>query len=142
MTIPRFGRVTPVQMIMLGLVGYRISREDVTLAIPDDEQLHHIVCARKNLVNITRADYEYELSDWHEFLVAHCDYGYTHPYAFTGVKKAVLQANTDEKRAALLAHIRSIEKDSVIIPRFGVVTPSQRGILGLMGYRLSTTETF
>jgi hypothetical protein len=139
MTIRRFGRVTRIQMTMLRLVDYRLSRAEATLAIPNDERVANMVIARKNLCQLTGADFEYDLLGWHRFLTEHTAYGYTHPFAFAGVEQAVREGASDTKRAILMMQIRAIEKSAIPIPRFGLLTPSQLAMLGLIGYRLSPT---
>jgi len=141
MTIPNFGRVTPIQMTMLQLIGYRLSRADIRLATPEAERLQYIVSARKHLLSILGVDFEYVLVDWHNYLIAHKETGYTHPYAFSNVRRAVLRADTDRSRTALIARLRTIERASVWVHGFRLVTPSQGAMLGLLGYRLSPTET-
>jgi hypothetical protein len=139
-TIYRFGQVTPTQMYILWFIGYRLSMDEATLAIPDEERIKNIVLARKTLHSFTGVDFGYDLSAWHNFLIEQKDHGYTHPYAFRGVKQAVLEAKSDKVRAALISRIRAIEKSSATIPRFGLVTSAQLAMLGLVGYRLSATE--
>lgn len=105
MTIPLFGRVTPSQMDMLFLVGYRISGSDVTLEIPDEERTEYIVQAREDLKQRTGRDFGYDLAAWHDFLASNKDYGYTHPYAYSGVRRAVEEAMLDPERIRIVSQL-------------------------------------
>lgn len=111
MTIPRFGRVTPVQMTMLEFIGYRITRDDVNLDIPDAERRQLMQAAYTELIRLTGQDFGYDLGAWHEFLSAHDDFGYTHRYAFDGVQAAVNQALSDPDRARLVAQLEAGQVD-------------------------------
>jgi len=90
-------------MYMLGLVGYRVSRAEVTLQIPDDEWMTNIRNGRDTLRDLTGEDFGYDLSAWHNFLAANKKHGYTHPYARRKVDEAVLLGITAEKRNQLVA---------------------------------------
>jgi hypothetical protein len=140
MTIDKFGRIMPIHGEMLRLIGYRIAVFETTLEIPDRERMNIIVTGRMNLCLMTDVDWEYDLSAWRRFLIAHEKHGYTHPYAFTGVDSAVQQATRDKVRASLVSKIHKIERTAIRIPRFGLTTPIQMAMLQLVGYRLSETE--
>ena len=140
MTISRFGRITPIQGDMLKLVGYRLSRRESTLAIPDNERKANMIWGRKRLCNQTGADFQYDLVSWHEYLIRHQEFGYDHPFAFTGVSEAVLAAKSDMHRRSLVKELQAIEKGAERIAKFGLLTVSQLAMLRLIGYRLSRDE--
>lgn len=102
MSIPGFGRITYVQGLMLGLIGYSITRGGATLDIPDKERIQNMRQARDDLVELTGQDFGYDLKLWRQFLSQHDDYEYTHPYAYSAVKKAVIAAQVDGVRKSLL----------------------------------------
>src|SRR5689334_20346231 len=105
---------------MLRLVGYRLSMTDSTLAIPDDERIEHMILGRKALYDWTGKDFGYDLSSWRRFLMAHKQYGYDHPWAFEGVKKAVLAGIDDKHRNVLVRELHKIEKGAERIAKFGL----------------------
>jgi len=96
MTLHRFGNVVPVQMDMLSLIGYRLGRDDSSLDIPTAERLVNMRAGLTTLRRETGQDYGYDLAAWDEFLMLYSDeYGYTHPYGFAAVRKAVEEAIRD-----------------------------------------------
>ena len=103
MTVPRFGRITPVQGNMLYLIGYRLSRGEATLDISDAERLENMKRGLEYLKKETGEDFGYDLAAWHEFLLTDEEYGYTHPYGFSGVKEAVEVANNDAEYARVVS---------------------------------------
>lgn len=105
MTVPFFGRVTPSQMYMLFLVGYRISGSGVTLEIPDEERKERIAQAREDLKQMTGRDFGYDLTAWRDFLVSSKDYGYAHPYAYKNVSKAIEEAISDSERIRVVSQL-------------------------------------
>jgi hypothetical protein len=94
MTVQGFGRITPIQRDMLRLIGYRITRES-TLDLSDTERMENMKRGREHLKKETNEDFGYDLAAWHEFLLTDEEYGYTHPYGFSGVKEAVEAALYD-----------------------------------------------
>jgi len=83
---------------MLGLIGYKLSRSEATLEIPDAERMENIRRARKQLVELTGQDFGYDLLHWHNFLARNDAYEYTHPFAYAEVNKALTAVQKDHQR--------------------------------------------
>ena len=103
MTSPRFGRITPLQMDMLGLAG------ELTRHGWDDPSLDadRIVAMRQGLADLrkrTGVDFGYDLGAWHAFLLKNSDLSeeYTFTYAWKCVKKRIEQLLTDPDRLRLV----------------------------------------
>ena len=96
MTVPAFGRCTPVQIALLELAGYDLRRRGPTL-VPDERgRITQMMNSRRELVRTTGQDFGYDLKAWREFLLAGGkEHGYTHPYAFRSVEKAVQKVLND-----------------------------------------------
>lgn len=113
MTIPGFGRLTPIQMDMLELAGINLDRRRYgfdpfnpgTETIPDEDRIEIMKRGRASLVKQTGQDFGFDLEVWQRFLVAHADLGYTHPYGSLVTKKYVRAAIADPERQRLLSLI-------------------------------------
>lgn len=102
MTLPRFGRIVPIQGDILLLIGCRLSRDHAGLDIPEDERMRNMQRGLASLRRETAQDFGYDLAAWHDYLRDHPKTGYTHPYAFAAVRKAVEDALDDPERARLV----------------------------------------
>jgi hypothetical protein len=105
MTVPRFGRITPMQWHVLNLIGYTIGRGHVGLDIPEDERLANMRDGREALVGATGQDLGYDLAAWHDYLRTRPDTGYTHPYGYSGVRRAVEEALNEPERLRLVQRL-------------------------------------
>lgn len=106
MTIPAFGRCTPVQVAMLFLAGYDLEEFDPSFIHDEELRLETMRRGRRQLVQITGWDYGFDLDRWRKSLMKpEQDHGYTHPYAFKGVDKAIQSVMNDAEfcRLAKLA---------------------------------------
>lgn len=108
MTIPRFGRITPVQGRMLQLAGHVLVRGwdgDVT----DEQRLAAIEEGHAALVARIGRDLGYELGAWHEQLLSDPNLRgeYRHVYAWRRVFAAVEAALADPNRDRLVAALRT-----------------------------------
>jgi hypothetical protein len=103
MTIPGFGRLTPIQATMLGLAGLKLDRrfssqiQSAELP-PDQDCIETMKRARSSLVRLTGADYGFDLAAWQDHLEAHPELGYTHPYGYQVTKAHVRAAIADPER--------------------------------------------
>ena len=113
MTVPRFGRITPLQGHVLGLAGEVLGRLDR----PTDEQrLHEMKASRDELRQATGKDFGYDLANWHTYLIQCTDQKgeYTHMYAWDRVKKRVLELIDDEDRLRLVRMLGDDESSTSI----------------------------
>ena len=95
----RFGRIVPVQCHILRLIGYPLTRgQYVGLDIPDEERLINMRLGQSSLHLLTGQNFEYDVMAWHDYLVMHPEFGYTHPYGFRKVKRAVQAAVNEPDR--------------------------------------------
>jgi hypothetical protein len=114
MTIPGFGRLTPVRMDMLQPAGINLDCRRYGFdpvnpgaeAVPDEDRIEIMNCGRASLVEQTGEDFGFDLEAWERFLVAHPDLGYTHPYGSRVTKKFVRAAIADPERQRLLSLIQ------------------------------------
>jgi hypothetical protein len=111
MTLRPFGRVTPIQIDMLSLAGYGTdyrSRE-IRVGDTDERRKRNMRRGRRALRRATRKDLGYDLADWHNFLAADPEHGYTHAYAFGGVARAIVKAVADRVRQRLADELAAEE---------------------------------
>jgi hypothetical protein len=112
MTIPRFGRITPLQGDMLELAGHVLSRQREADGT-DEERMAAIEAGHAALVRRVGHDLGYDVRAWHERLLSDNAWReqYQHPYAWRGVREAVQRAFADPDRerlvTALLARARN-----------------------------------
>ena len=107
MTVRPFGRVVPIQIAMLQLVGYTDSGFEMQPATGNARK-RAMMAGAHALKRATNADHRYNAAAWREFLIeAGDEYGYTHPYAYRGVDKAVLAALSDPEVIDALASLSS-----------------------------------
>jgi hypothetical protein len=110
MTLESFGRAVPIHMDMLKLVGYEYKAGDMIRATGGDARKRTMREGLQSLRKATNADFGYSPSAWREFLIENrYALGYTHPYAFRGVDKAVQEAMHDPDVFAALAELAAEE---------------------------------
>jgi hypothetical protein len=116
MTIPGFGKLTPVQIDMLELAGINLDLRRYGFdpfnpgaqVIPDDDRIQIMRRGRASLVEETGRDFGFDLKAWHRYLLAYPDHGYTHPYGWRVTKKYVRAAFADSGRQRLLRLIECL----------------------------------
>ena len=90
-------------MDMLALVGYEFAQRDLAPATTQNSRKRAMMSGLHALRKATEADFGYDAAAWREFLIeSGDDFGYTHPYAFTGVDRAVRAAIQDADVIATL----------------------------------------
>jgi len=103
MSVPVFGRVTPLQADMLGIGG-------VICGVPDDlvqeqDRIKTMKKSREMLRKETGEDFGFDISAWHEFLLnsdAHRE-EYTFHYAWEAVCPKINELIDDQDRQRLVA---------------------------------------
>jgi hypothetical protein len=102
MTIRGYGRITPLQMDMLGLGGEILSSGGSEPA-SDDERLSAMKEARQALTKQTGRDFGFDLAAWHQFLLndAKLSEEYTFVYAWKAVKRRIDELLDDPDRLRL-----------------------------------------
>jgi hypothetical protein len=109
MTLPRFGRIVPLQGRVLELAGYVLSRDPKADVVPesDEERIRIMRRGRTALVKQTGRDFGYDLAAWVRFLEADADHhdGFTHPYAYRTTLRWIRDALADPDRQRLVAMI-------------------------------------
>jgi hypothetical protein len=109
MTMRSFGRVMPIHIDMLQLASYAVlwGERDIRPAASDEDCLRQIRAGRIALRQATGQDFGYDLAAWREFLLSAPDdeFGYRHPYAFSGVDRAVQRAIRSPRRRRLVAQL-------------------------------------
>ena len=116
MTLPRFGKVVPIQCDVLSLIGYRLTRGHVGLDIPAEERLANMREGRAALREQTGRDFGYDVAAWHKHLLSCPDLGYDHPYGFAGVQRAVREAARDPDRARFVALLEAQDAEPGAAP--------------------------
>ncbi len=103
MTLMSFGRATPIQMDMLALVGYEFAEGDMKPVTTQNARKRAMMSGLQDLRRATETDFGYDAATWRDFLIESGDeFGYTHPYAFRGVDRAVRAALADPEVVATL----------------------------------------
>jgi hypothetical protein len=110
-----FGRVMPIHIDLLQLAGYAPAwaERDIRPAATDEEYLRAMRAGRAALRRATSQDFGYDLAAWREFLSSAPDdeFGYQHPYAFSGVDRAVRQAIRRRRRRQLVERLKQPEAE-------------------------------
>lgn len=106
MTIPGWGRVTPLQMHMLGLAGHVLGNQEPS----EEERRIAIARGRSSLARATGQDFGYDLNRWHEYLLKSHSAQYRHPYAWSAVRPAVERAFEDSERLRLVSILEQVPK--------------------------------
>ncbi|HWE98106.1 MAG TPA: hypothetical protein VG269_29440 [Tepidisphaeraceae bacterium] len=111
MSVPKYGRVTPLQMDMLGLGG-EICLWYQQRPPTDDERTKEMRSSREVLQRLTGLDFGYDLEAWHERLLSDQQYSeqYTHPYAWEAVKPKILELIKDPNRLRLVQIIEQADQ--------------------------------
>jgi hypothetical protein len=115
MTIPGFGRLTPIQMDMLELAGVNLNCRRYGFdpfnpgaeEIPDADRMAIMERGRASLVERTGQDFGFDLVAWQDYLTAHPELGYTHPYGSRVTREFVHAAIADPRRRRLVSQIEA-----------------------------------
>jgi hypothetical protein len=112
MTLKSFGRALRIHMHMLSLVGYEFNGIDMQPATELDTRKRAMVAGLHSLHQSTQADFGYDATAWREFLIKSGNsFGYTHPYAYNSVDKAVQAALADPD---VLATLKLLDQENKI----------------------------
>lgn len=88
---------------MLSLVGYESAGRDMQPAANLNARKRAMRAGLQSLRQTTGADFGYDVALWREYLIEAGDaYGYTHPWAYSGVDSAVVAAIADPNVIAAL----------------------------------------
>jgi hypothetical protein len=116
MTVPGFGRLTPVQGYMLQLAGINLDRHRYGFdpfkpgaeEISDLDRIEIMKRGRTALVKYTHQDFGFDLEAWQSFLMANPDFGFTHPYGYRVTKKHIQTAIAVHDRRMRWARSRQL----------------------------------
>lgn len=109
MTIANFGKITPLQMGVLMLSGYHLTRErgrtEMLQSINPEDTLEAMTEGRLLLQNMTGQGFGASLTEWHAFLQSSEDYRdeYMQHSTWPGVERAVATELQNPDRARLEA---------------------------------------
>ena len=107
MTLPRFGRILPLQGDVLRLAGYVLSRSASVNVVPesDEERIKIIRSGRTALMKRTGKDFGYDLEEWVQFLEMDLDHqdAFKHPYGYGSTMRWVRMAIDDANRIRLVS---------------------------------------
>lgn len=96
MTLHSFGNAVPIQMDMLQLVGYEAVGRDMRPASGGNSRKRTMREGLHSLRLATGVDFGCHAAAWRDYLIEHGkETGYTHPYAFASVDRAVMEALAD-----------------------------------------------
>ena len=106
MTVPIYGRVTPIQALMLGLGGEVIHLLSTPL---DDQRFVEMKESRRLLEKLTGADFGYDLAQWHEFLLNGAKFRkqYTFSFAWHAVGPKIRELLQSADRSRLVQLLES-----------------------------------
>jgi hypothetical protein len=108
-TLLSFGRAMPIHIDMLSLVGYDDDNRDMVPAKGLNARKRAMISGLHSLRKTTGADFGYDAAAWRQFLIDNGNkYGYTHPYAYDSVDKAVQIALSDDE---VLETLRILETE-------------------------------
>src|SRR5262245_4594452 len=102
MTIPHWGKITPLQADMLGLAGHVVTDP----AASEEQRRKAIARGRWELKKSTGQDFGFDLRAWHQHLIATQSEEYCHPYAWRTVSPAIERAIEDAERLQLVAALQ------------------------------------
>jgi hypothetical protein len=107
MTLPRFGKIVPLQGEVLKLAGFVLARDPDVDVVPasDEERIRIMKEGRAALVRRTGQDFGFDLAAWVDVLEAdevHRDQ-FTHPYAYRSTMVWIRRAIADPDRQRLVA---------------------------------------
>jgi hypothetical protein len=102
MTVPRYGRATPLQMHMLGLGG-EICRWYSQQPPSDEDRMREMKSSREALRETIGCDFGYDLQAWHDHLLDNKKHSeeYTFVYAWRAVRPKILELIKDPDRLRL-----------------------------------------
>ena len=104
MTIPRFGRITPIQGCLLGLAGFQLARTGARIPEDDAALADTMRRALAELRGLSAADFGWDLIAWREYLMSpqaqHL--GYSHDAGFHQVDDAIIAAASDPRRKRIV----------------------------------------
>jgi hypothetical protein len=110
MSLPGFGRLTPIQADMLRLAGVNVDclrygfdpANPGAELIPEQDRLAIMKEGHARLMEHTGQDFGFDLVAWQDWLICNPDFGYTHPYGSAVTEKFVRDAIADPDRQRLL----------------------------------------
>jgi hypothetical protein len=103
MTLMSFGRAMRVHMYLLSLVGYETTGCDMQPATELNTRKSAMITGLHSLRRSTQTDFGFDAAAWREFLIESGNtFGYTHPYAYNSVDKAVQAALANPEVLATL----------------------------------------
>lgn len=102
MSIPGYGRLTPLQCSMLELGGEPLDL--FSQSVSDEDRKNAMRRGRRDLLSRTARDFGYDLVGWHEWILgSELSSEYRHPYGW-GVTKRKLELLFNDERRIRLAH--------------------------------------
>jgi hypothetical protein len=105
MSVPHFGRITPIQGDMLGLGGVVTLHPDEEAT--EEDRISEMRRSLNSLRKETGRDFGYDLEAWHKYLLdsdAHRE-EYTFPYAWRAVQAKIMELIPDSDRLRLVHQI-------------------------------------
>jgi hypothetical protein len=100
-------------MNMLRLLGFEFANRNMTRATTDDGKLDAMRDGRQRLTRATGQDFGFDVAAWRDFLIERGeDFGYTHPYAYRTVDRAVRKWMADGATIALLESLAANEPNA------------------------------
>ena len=114
MSMPRYGRITPLQGDVLSLAGEHMPWGNDEPP-PDAYRLTAMKSGREALKKLTGKDFGYDLAAWNDFLLKSAKYSeeYTFDYAWKAVKHRVDELVNDPDRLRLVALCKQTEPEGV-----------------------------
>ena len=109
MTVPRYGRATPIQMHMLGLGG-EICRWFAQQPPTDEDRMKELRSSRDALRESIGCDFGYDLQAWHDYLLNSQRHSeeYTFAFAWRAVRPKILELIIDPDRMRLVRLIEAL----------------------------------
>jgi hypothetical protein len=97
MSVPVYGRITPIQGLMLGLGGEVVHL--IGIQPSDEQRVAQMKDSRQLLMKLTGADFGYDLVAWHQFLLTSEKFSeqYTFSYAWDAVEPKIRGNRSAEK---------------------------------------------
>lgn len=101
MTIPGWGKLTPVQAAMVNLAGHAFDET----ADSQEGKRRAIAYGRWELREITGEDFGFDIGKWHEYLMQAVRTGYSHSYGWNQIFPAIQRAINDSIRQQLVEQL-------------------------------------
>ncbi|MCY2985441.1 MAG: hypothetical protein NTY15_17585 [Planctomycetota bacterium] len=98
----------PIHIDMLSLVGYESEDRDMVPAKNLNAQKRAMMSGLHSLRRTTNVDFGFDAAAWRDFLIeSGNEFGYTHPFAYRAVDKAVQNAleNPDVQNALAILEV-------------------------------------